>query len=95
MWLQSVTNNTNNYITSTVSLSNSTSNSNGLVEHGTLSGVQILRGNSSASASNATESFEDEFSYITSMQDLLYTLFVAVVLIIAVVVVHSGESSLG
>lgn len=78
-----------------MSLSNSTSNSNGLVEHGTLSGAQLPGGNSSAPTGNRTEVFQDELSYITSMQDLLYTMFVAVVLIIAVVVMHAGGSILG
>lgn len=85
-WLQSVTNDTGNYVTSTISLSGSRQTAGGLVAHSTLSGVQVL-GNDSNTGNGM---FNNDASYTTSMQDLLYTLFVAVVLVTLLVVIHAG-----
>lgn len=96
-WLQSVTSYTQTYITSTISLSNSSSNANGLVAHETLSGIQVDSSNGSNSnngsgTSSVLQTFENDVSYVTSMQDLLYTLFVAALLMVALVVAHAGMS---
>lgn len=86
-WLQSVTNNTETYVTSTISLSNSSQNTGRLVEHDTLSGVQVQ----SSGNNTGDGTFNGDASYTTSMQDLLYTLAVAVVIMTVLVVVHAGQ----
>lgn len=93
-WLQSVTNNTGNYVTSTISLTDNSLNADGLVAQGTMSGVTVASSGGSSSTPNVStvDTFNGDASYVTSMQDLPYTLFVAGVLMTALVLAHAGES---
>lgn len=94
-WLQSVTDNTNNYVTSTISLSDSGANASGLVVQGTLSGVEVGGGGGGGNATGGVAAgFAADVTYVTSMQDLLYTLFVAAVLMVGLVAVHAGACAL-
>lgn len=93
VWLQSVTNNTGNYVTSTISLTDNSLNADGLVAQGTMSGVTVTSsGGSSNTPVSTVDTFNGDASYVTSMQDLPYTLFVAGVLMTALVLAHAGES---
>lgn len=88
-WLKSITNNSNNYVTSVVPLDSGVDG--GVVKHSTLSGVLVGSGNTS----NTDTTVNSSASTVTSMQDLLYTLAVAVILMVLLTVIHAGGSNLG